>query len=169
MSQLGTLAAITTTMTLASAIVSILSRTPTLLAMTAALSKSESESSGAQVVEGFHDVPLNTPLGRIRENVEICRAIWGRERLEVKGAQYTVPLAADQGRGLGKPLKIINQPVRDTIPISIAAVTSKAVAQAARIAEGWLRLFSLPEKADAAWGTSLAAGAVRLSSRSRTA
>ena len=170
-SQLGYLAAITTTMTLASGILPIFSRTPTLLAMTAAgldsVSRGRFElgigSSGAQVIEGFHGVPFNAPLGRIRENVEICRAIWRRERLEFRGVHYTIPLPADQGRGLGKPLKIINQPVRDTIPISLAALTPKAVAQAAEIADGWLPLFYLPEKADAAWGPSLAAGGARRS------
>ena len=170
-SQLGYLAAITTTMSLASGILPIFSRTPTLLAMTAAgldsVSRGRFElgigSSGAQVIEGFHGVPFNAPLGRIRENVEICRAIWRRERLEFRGAHYTIPLPADQGRGLGKPLKIINQPVRDTIPISIAALTPKSVAQAAEIADGWLPLFYLPERADAAWGASLAAGGARRS------
>ncbi len=170
-SQLRYLAAITTTMTLASGILPIFSRTPTLLAMTAAgldsVSRGRFElgigSSGAQVIEGFHGVPFNAPLGRIRENVEICRAIWRRERLEFKGVHYSIPLPADQGRGLGKPLKIINQPVRDTIPISIAALTPKAVAQAAEIADGWLPLFYLPERADAAWGASLAWGGARRS------
>lgn len=165
-SQLGYLAAITTTMTLASGILPIFSRTPALLAMTAAgldsVSRGRFElgigSSGAQVIEGFHGVPFSAPLGRIRENVEICRAIWRRERLDFEGAHYTIPLPADQGRGLGKPLKIINQPVREAIPISIAALTPKAVAQAAEIANGWLPLFYLPEKADAAWGASLAEG-----------
>jgi len=170
-SQLGYLAAITTTMTLASGILPIFSRTPALLAMTAAgldsVSRGRFElgigSSGAQVIEGFHGVPFSAPLGRIRENVEICRAIWRRERLDFHGAHYTIPLPADQGRGLGKPLKIINRPARDTIPISIAALTSKAVAQAAEIANGWLPLFYLPEKADAAWGMSLADGRSRRS------
>lgn len=166
-SRLGYLAAITTTMTLASGILPIYSRTPALLAMTAAGLDSVSGgrfelgigSSGAQVIEGFHGVPFTAPLGRIRENVEICRAIWRRERLDFQGAHYTIPLPADQGRGLGKPLKIINHPVREAIPISIAALTPKAVAQAAEIADGWLPLFYLPERADAAWGASLAAGA----------
>lgn len=165
-SQLGYLAAITSTMTLASGILPIFSRTPALLAMTAAgldsVSRGRFElgigSSGAQVIEGFHGVPFSAPLGRIRENVEICRAIWRRERLDFRGSHYTIPLPADQGRGLGKPLKIINQPVRDAIPISIAALTPKAVTQAAEIANDWLPLFYLPEKADAAWGTSLAEG-----------
>jgi F420-dependent oxidoreductase-like protein len=166
-SRLGYLAAITTTMTLASGILPIYSRTPALLAMTAAgldsVSRGRFElglgSSGAQVIEGFHGVPFTAPLGRIRENVEICRAIWRRERLDYHGAHYTIPLPADQGRGLGKPLKIINHPVREAIPISLAALTPKAVAQAAEIADGWLPLFYLPERADAAWGASLAAGA----------
>ena len=170
-SQLGYLAAITTTMTLTSGILPIFSRTPALLAMTAAgldsVSRGRFElgigSSGAQVIEGFHGVPFTAPLGRIRENVEICRAIWRRERLDFHGTHYTIPLPADQGRGLGKPLKIINQPVRETIPISIAALTPKAVAQAAEIANGWLPLFYLPEKADAAWGASLADGRSRRS------
>ncbi|MES2092361.1 MAG: LLM class F420-dependent oxidoreductase [Actinomycetota bacterium] len=170
-SQLGYLAAITSTMTLASGILPIYSRTPALLAMTAAGLDSVSGgrfelgigSSGAQVIEGFHGVPFTAPLGRIRENVEICRAIWRRERLDFHGSHYTIPLPADQGRGLGKPLKIINRPVRDAIPISIAALTPKAVAQAAEIADGWLPLFYLPEKADAAWGASLAEGKSRRS------
>ncbi len=165
-SQLGYLAAITSTMTLSSGILPIFSRTPALLAMTAAgldsVSRGRFElgigSSGAQVIEGFHGVPFTAPLGRIRENVEICRAIWRRERLDFQGSHYTIPMPADQGRGLGKPLKIINHPVREAIPISIAALTPKAVTQAAEIANGWLPIFYLPEKADAAWGASLAEG-----------
>lgn len=170
-SQLGYLAAITKRMTLASSILPIFSRTPALLAMTAAGLDSVSGgrfelgigSSGAQVIEGFHGVPFSAPLARIRENVEICRKVWRRERLQFHGAHYTIPLPTDQGRGLGKPLKIINRPVRDAIPIAIAALTPKAVAQAAEIADGWLPLFYLPEKADAAWGASLAEGGARRS------
>ena len=170
-SQLGYLAAITKRMTLASSILPIFSRTPALLAMTAAGLDSVSGgrfelgigSSGAQVIEGFHGVPFSAPLARIRENVEICRKVWRRERLQFHGAHYTIPLPTDQGRGLGKPLKIINRPVRAAIPIAIAALTPKAVAQAAEIADGWLPLFYLPEKADAAWGASLAEGGARRS------
>lgn len=170
-SQLGYLAAITERMTLASGILPIYSRSPALIAMTAAGLDSVSGgrfelgigSSGAQVIEGFHGVPFTAPLGRIRENVEICRAVWRRERLEHQGRHYQIPLPADQGRGLGKPLKIINRPARGSIPIAIAALTPKAVAQAAEIADGWLPLFFLPERADAAWGAALADGASRRS------
>jgi F420-dependent oxidoreductase-like protein len=166
-SRLGYLAAITSTITLASGILPLYSRTPTLLAMTAAGLDSVSGgrfelglgTSGPQVIEGFHGVPFATPLAHVRETVEICRSVWRRERVEHTGKAYTIPLPADQGTGLGKPLKIINTPVRESIPIAIASLAPKAVAQTAEIANGWLPLFYHPEKAHLAWGDSLAAGA----------
>jgi F420-dependent oxidoreductase-like protein len=165
-SQLGYLAAVTSTITLASGILPIFSRTPTLIAMTAAgldsISGGRFElglgASGAQVIEGFHGVPYSAPLGRTREIVEICRAVWKRERLEYSGKYYTIPLPADQGTGLGKALKIINTPVRESIPIALASLAPKAVAQTAEIANGWLPLFYHPERAALAWGDALATG-----------
>jgi F420-dependent oxidoreductase-like protein len=168
-SKLGYLAAVTSTMTLASGILPIYSRTPTLLAMTAAgldeVSGGRFElglgSSGPQVIEGFHGVPFSAPLGHLRETVEICRSVWRRERVEHQGRYYQIPLPADRGTGLGKPLKIVNHPVRSAIPITLAALTHKGVAQAAEIADGWLPIFYFPEKVDDAWGTALAEGAAR--------
>jgi F420-dependent oxidoreductase-like protein len=166
-SRLGYLAAITSTITLASGILPLYSRTPTLLAMTAAGLDSVSGgrfelgigTSGPQVIEGFHGVPFASPLAHVRETVEICRSVWRRERVEHSGKAYTIPLPADQGTGLGKPLKIINSLVRESIPISIASLAPKAVAQTAEIANGWLPLFYHPERAHLAWGEALAAGA----------
>ncbi len=120
-------------------------------------------SSGAQVIEGFHGVEFTAPLGRIRENVEICRTLWRRETLDHHGKHYQIPLAHEKGRGLGKPLKLINRPIRASIPISIAALTAKAVSQAAEIADGWVPLFFYPEKADAAWGAARVEGTARRS------
>ncbi|MCU1478027.1 MAG: coenzyme F420-dependent oxidoreductase [Subtercola sp.] len=165
-SRLGYLAAVTSTITLASAILPIYSRTPTLIAMTAAGLDSVSGgrfelglgSSGAQVIEGFHGVPFTAPLGHLRETVEICRSVWRRERVEHLGKNYRIPLPADEGTGLGKPLKIINEPVRRDIPISIAALTPRAVTQTAEIANGWLPIFFHPDHAQAAWGDALTAG-----------
>jgi F420-dependent oxidoreductase-like protein len=168
-SRLGYLAAITQTITLASGILPLYSRTPTLIAMTAAGLDSVSEgrfelglgTSGPQVIEGFHGVPFATPLAHMRETVEICRTVWRRERIQHAGKAYTIPLPADQGTGLGKPLKIINTPVRESIPISIASLAPKGVAQTAEIADGWLPLFYYPEKAHRAWGDALAEGRAR--------
>ncbi|MCF2135469.1 LLM class flavin-dependent oxidoreductase, partial [Mycetohabitans sp. B3] len=80
------------------------------------------------------------------------------ERLEYQGKHYTIPLPAGQGTGLGKPLKIINQPVQKRIPILLAALGPKNVELAAEAAEGWQPIFYLPEKAHDVWGQALAAG-----------
>src|SRR3712207_7020219 len=92
-------------------------------------------ASGPQVIEGWHGGPYDAPLQRTREVVEICRQVWRRERLVHEGPKYTIPLPAEQGTGLGKPLKLINTPVRDRIPVMLAALGPKNVELAAEIAE----------------------------------
>jgi F420-dependent oxidoreductase-like protein len=114
--------------------------------------------SGPQVIEGWHGVPYDAPIGRTRETIGICRAVWRRERLVHDGRHYQIPLPADQGTGLGKALKLINHPVRDRIPIILAAVGPKNTALAAELAEGWQPIFYFPEKAAGIWGAALAAG-----------
>src|SRR5436190_10580915 len=97
-SQLGYLAAKTGRVQLASGIFQIYTRTPTLTAMTAAGLDFVSDgrfilglgASGPQVIEGFHGVPYDAPLGRTREIVDICRAVWRRERLEYDGNYYKI-------------------------------------------------------------------------------
>jgi F420-dependent oxidoreductase-like protein len=168
-SQLGYLAAKTNTIELGSGVFPIYTRTPSLLAMTAAGLDYVSDgrfqlgigTSGPQVVEGFHGLPFDAPLGRTREVVEICRQVWRRERVNYDGKYYQVPLPAERGTGLGKPLKLINQLVREQIPISIAALGPKNVELTAEIADGWQPIFFYPEKAQAVWGEALAAGQAR--------
>lgn len=165
-SQLGYLAARTSTIELGSGVFPIYTRTPSLLAMTAAGLDYVSDgrfrlgigTSGPQVMEGFHGVPFDAPLGRTREVVEICRQVWRRERLSYQGKHYQVPLPADRGTGLGKALKIINQPVRERIPVTIAALGPKNVELTAEIAEGWQPVFFYPERAHEIWGEALQAG-----------
>ncbi len=115
------------------------------------------------MIEGFHGVPYTAPLGRTRELVEICRKVWRRERLEYQGRHYQIPLPSttQSSGGLGKPLKLINHPVRERIPIIIAAIGPKNVTMAAEIAEGWQPIFYLPERAAEVWGDSLAAGGAK--------
>jgi F420-dependent oxidoreductase-like protein len=116
-------------------------------------------ASGPQVIEGFHGVPYTQPLTRTREIIEICRKVWARERVTYEGKAYTLPLPPEQGTGLGKPLKLITRPVRDRIPIYVAALGPRNVRMTAEVADGWLPLFYLPEKVDEVWGDDLAAGA----------
>jgi F420-dependent oxidoreductase-like protein len=165
-SQLGYLAAVTERVELVSAILPIYSRTPALTAMTAAGLDFVSGgrftlglgASGPQVIEGWHGVPYDAPLQRTREVVEICRQVWRRERVVHEGPKYHVPLPADQGTGLGKPLKLINTPVRERVPVMLAAIGPKNVQLAAEIAEAWEPIWFHPERARDMWGDALAAG-----------
>jgi F420-dependent oxidoreductase-like protein len=168
-SQLGYIAAKTGRLQIASGIFQLYSRTPALTAMTAAGLDYVSNgrftlgigASGPQVIEGWHGVPYDAPVTRTREIIEICRMVWRRERLSYTGRCYTIPLPPGQGTGLGKPLKLINHPVRERIPIFVAAIGPRNVEMAAELAEGWEPIFYFPEKAADVWGGPLAAGRAR--------
>lgn len=169
-SLMGYLAARTERVQIGSGIVNIYSRTPALLAMTAAGVDFLSDgrcilglgASGPQVIEGFHGVAYDKPLGRTREVVDICRRVWRREVLSNDGI-YKIPLPPEQGTGLGKPLKLITKPVRAEIPIYIASLGEKNVELTAEVADGWLPIFYVPEKAHLVWGEALAKGAANRS------
>jgi F420-dependent oxidoreductase-like protein len=166
-SRLGYLAAKTRTIGLMSNIFQLYTRTPTLTAMTAASLDSLAPggftlglgASGPQVIEGFHGVPYDAPLGRTREIVQICRQTWRREPVVHDGKHYSIPLTKERGgSGLGKPLKLINPVARPDIPISIAALGRQSVAQVAEIADGWQPIFFDPQRSSKVWGESLDAG-----------
>ena len=166
-SLMGYLAALTERVQIGSGIMNIYSRTPSLIAMTAAGIDALSDgrfhlglgASGPQVIEGFYGVPYTNPLGRTREIVDICRTIWRREApLVHEGKNFTLPLPSDQGTGLAKALKILTHPVRSDIPIWVASLGEKNVEMTATVADGWLPVFFIPERANDVWGSSLAAG-----------
>lgn len=164
--RLGYLAAKTNRVQLGSGILPIYSRTPALLAQTAAgldeISNGRAVlglgASGPQVIEGFHGVPYDKPVQRTREIIEICRMVWRRDILQYHGKAYCLPLPSDQGSGLAKPLKILTHPVRPKIPIYLASLGERSVELAAELADGWLPIFFFPERAHLVWGQSLKRG-----------
>jgi F420-dependent oxidoreductase-like protein len=168
-SLMGYLAAVTERLEIGAAILPIYTRTPTLLAMTAAGVDALSDgrcvlglgASGPQVIEGWHGIPYTEPVGRTREIIEICRKVWTRERVTHEGRSYTLPLPPGQGTGLGKPLKLIPTPVRERVPIYVASLGPRNVRMTAEVADGWLPIFYLPEKVDEVWGADLTAGAAK--------
>jgi F420-dependent oxidoreductase-like protein len=89
--------------------------------------------------------------------------VWRRQEVRYDGRTITLPLPASQGSGLGKALKILTHPVRDRIPIWLASMGERSVELTAELAEGWLPIFFVPEKADAVWGKALQRGLAKRS------
>ncbi|MFE2446780.1 LLM class F420-dependent oxidoreductase [Streptomyces melanosporofaciens] len=145
-----------------SAIFQIPARTPAMTAMTAATLDTLSGGrfrlglgvSGPQVSEGWYGTRFDKPLARTREYVEIIRKAMSRERLTHQGQNWTLPLPD----GPGKPLKLTVHPVREYIPLYIAAIGPKNLEQTGEIADGALVLFYAPEHAEATTLGSLRAG-----------
>ncbi|TDT96028.1 F420-dependent oxidoreductase-like protein [Streptomyces sp. 846.5] len=135
-----------------SAIFQIPARTPTMTAMTAATLDTLSGGrfrlglgvSGPQVSEGWYGVKFDKPLARTREYVEIIRKAMARERVVHDGANWTLPLPG----GPGKALKLTVHPVREHIPLYIAAIGPKNLELTGEIADGWLGIFFAPEQAE---------------------
>ncbi len=108
---MGYLAARTETVQIGAGILNVFSRTPGALLQTAAGLDNVSGgraviglgASGPQVIEGFHGVPYEKPLGRTRDVVEIIRMGLRRETLRHDGI-FTLPLPPDRGLGLGREL-----------------------------------------------------------------
>jgi F420-dependent oxidoreductase-like protein len=162
------IAAQTSRIGVGTAIMQIAARTPAATAMTAITLDHLTGGrfrlglgmSGPQVVEGWHGSPYGRPLARTREYVEIVRAILRRDApVEFTGEHYRLP--AEDGTGLGKPLRSIVHPLRPDLPIYIAAIGPGNVALAAEIADGWLPILFSPDRARDAFGPSLERGFAR--------
>ena len=165
---MGYLAAKTERLQIAAGILNVFSRTPGAILQTAAGLDNVSGgravlglgASGPQVIEGFHGLPYDKPLGRTREVIRLVRSGLKREPLESHGI-FDIPLSEGKGLGLGKPLKILTKVERDTIPIWVASLGDKNVEMTAELADGWLPILFVPEKARDVWGDALDAGAAK--------
>jgi F420-dependent oxidoreductase-like protein len=150
-SVLAFLAAKTTTIGLGSAVLQIPARTPTMTAMTAATLDALSGGrfrlglgvSGPQVSEGWHGVRFAKPLTRTREYVDIVKLALSRERVRYAGSTYQLPLPD----GPGKALHLMLHPVREHLPIYLAAIGPKNLELTGEIADGWQPVFFSPEHA----------------------
>lgn len=120
-------------------IANIYSRTPALIAMSAATLDERSGGriilglgpSGANVIEHWHGVPFGKPLKRTREYVEILRMIFREEKLVYHGEYFN----------LERGFKLRFKPLRPDIPIYIAAMGPKNLVQSGEIADGVLPVY----------------------------
>ena len=134
-----------------SAIFQIPARTPAMCAMTAATLDTLSGGrfrlglgvSGPQVSEGWHGVRFDKPLARTREYSDIVKLALKREKVRYDGQHYTLPLPD----GPGKALQLTVHPVREHIPMYLAAVGPKNLELAGELFDGWLAIFYSPDYA----------------------
>jgi len=145
---LSWVAAQTERIDIGSAVMQIPARTPAMTAMTAATLDMLSGGrfrlgvgvSGPQVSEGWHGVRFDKPLARTREYVDIVKLALQRRTVSYDGEHFTLPLPD----GPGKALRLSLHPVRDRLPIYLAAVGPRNLALAGEIADGWLAIFFSP-------------------------
>lgn len=141
---------------LATGIVNVYSRTPTLLAQSAATLDALSHgrtilgigTSGPQVIEGWHGMPFDKPVARTRETIEIVRMVLRREKAIYEGEVFR----------LTKGLRLINHPVRDAVPIVVASLGPRNVEMTAELADGWMPVFFSPSKSRAVYAETLERG-----------
>jgi F420-dependent oxidoreductase-like protein len=88
-------------------------------------------------------VRFDKPLARTREYVEIVQKALRRERLSYEGEHFTLPLP----HGPGKALQLTVRPVREHIPLYLAAVGPRNLELTGEVADGWLAIFFSPEHA----------------------
>jgi F420-dependent oxidoreductase-like protein len=150
LTPLAHLAAVTSSIRLATGIVQIGARTPAMLAMQAMSVQQLSGgrlvlglgSSGPRIMEGWHGVPFRKPVATMRETIEIVRQIARGERLEHHGEVYDLP-----PEGFGRGIRSMVPPV-EPIPMVVAALGPRNLELTGEIADGWLGNAFMPERAD---------------------
>lgn len=150
LTPLGYLAAVTSTIRLATGIVQLGARTPAMLAMSAQSLQALSGgrfvlgvgTSGPQVMEGWHGVRFDRPVRRTRETIEIIRAITAGERLAYDGEVHQLPLPDGEGRSIRSPVP----PMR--IPVYVASLGPANLRLTGELADGWIGNSFFPDQAD---------------------
>jgi F420-dependent oxidoreductase-like protein len=120
---------------LCTGIVNIFSRSPALLAMSAATLDDISGgrfrlglgTSGARVIEDFHGIKFDKPLMRLKETIQIIRLLLAGEAVDFAGECFQL-----------SRFKLGFKPLRSEIPIYIAGLTPKSLRLIGELADGWL-------------------------------
>ncbi len=138
-SLLTELALATKRIKLGTGIVNVFSRSPGLVAMSAATVDEISGgrfilgigTSGAKVIEGFHGRPFAKPLTQVRDVVRVVRTLLSGGKLSDAGAE----LASY------RPFRLEMKPLRADVPIYVAALKQKAIESIGECADGWMPTF----------------------------
>ena len=123
-------------------ILPIWSRTPALLAMTAASLDDLSGGrfilglgiSGPVVIQDWHGVPFERPIQRTRETIAIIRLALAGDRVTHDGEIFRV-----------QRFRLDFHPPRPRIPIYLASIGPKNLQLTGEVADGWLPIYCSPE------------------------
>jgi alkanesulfonate monooxygenase SsuD/methylene tetrahydromethanopterin reductase-like flavin-dependent oxidoreductase (luciferase family) len=124
---------------LGTGIVNTFSRTPGLIAQSAATLDEISGgrlllgigTSGKNVIEGFHGRKFDKPLTQTRDVIRVVRTLLAGGKLSDARAEL-----CDY-----RPFKIEMKPTRPEIPIYVAALKPKAIESIGELADGWIPTF----------------------------
>jgi len=124
---------------LGTGIVNTFSRSPGLIAMSAATVDDISEGrfmlgigpSGARVIEGFHGRAFEKPLTQTRDVIRVVRTLLSGGKLHEAGAE----------NAQYRPFTLEMTPKRRAIPIYVAALRQKAIESIGELADGWIPTF----------------------------
>ena len=141
------------------AIINVYSRSPGLLAMTAATVDEISEgrfilgvgTSGKHVVEGFHGRAFDKPLTQVRDVIRVVRTLLAGGKLTDAGVENPAY----------RPFRLALTPRRAKVPIYVAALRQKAIESIGELADGWIPTF-WPHERLAEGRAYIAAGAARV-------
>ncbi len=124
---------------LGTGIANVFSRSPGLLAMSVATLDEVSEgramlgigTSAKRVIEGFHAREFQKPLTQLRDVIRVVRTLLGGKPLteaDAKLSQY-------------RKFTLAMTPVRDRVPIYVAALKQKSITSIGEMADGWIPTF----------------------------
>lgn len=124
---------------LGTGIINVFSRSPGLIAMTAATVDEISEgrlvlgigTSGKRVIEGFHARPFEKPLTQTRDVLRVVKTLLAGGKMNEAGAELTEY----------RPFALAMQPLRPNVPIYVAALKQKAIESIGELADGWIPTF----------------------------
>ncbi|WP_435358931.1 TIGR04024 family LLM class F420-dependent oxidoreductase [Haloarchaeobius sp. DFWS5] len=125
-----------------SSIMNVYSRSPALLAQTAATLQEVSDGrfrlgigpSGPAVIGGWHGEDFGNPLRRTREYVDIIKMVLAGEELDYNGEYFNV-----------SGFRLRCDPPEPEPKVDVAAMGPKAVELAGRFADGWHAILFTPE------------------------